>query len=237
MIGSVESVAKHLIKRNNQNMNISFPAIVVNTDNISDGFVDVKPIVNYMNSATGDTIEYPVMKRVRVLYPSTKNTTICFPLSQGDFVDLLFQSVDIEDFVNGSSKPHDPFSSGYGNLKNVVAIVGFTPYQESCFNPDNYKNEFNNQDLNIVHNKNSDNEAIVSINQDGDISLKSPTRVLVESPSVEVNADTIQANNAVISTQGDVEIDGRSVKKFMDTHTHTGNLGSPTSPPTPTPSI
>lgn len=231
MIGSVESVAKHLIKLNNHKTNISFPAIVVNTDKLEDGFIDVKPIVNLMNSVTGDTIEYPTMRNIRVMFPSSKNTTICFPLVQGDTVDLLFQSVDVEDFINGNTKPHDPFSTGYGNLKNVVAMVGFTPYQESCFNPNNYKNEFNNQDLNIVHNKNTDNEAIVSINTDGDISLKSPTRVIVESKEVEVIADRIEANNSVIATQGDVEIQGMSVKQFMDTHTHIGNEGRPTSTP------
>lgn len=231
MIGSVESIAKHLIKLNNHKTNISFPAVVVNTDKIEDGFIDVKPIVNLMNSVTGDTIEYPTMRDIRVIFPSSKNTTICFPLVQGDTVDLLFQSVDVEDFINGDTSPHDPFSTGYGNLKNVVAIVGFTPYQESCFNPNNYKNEFNNQDLNIVHNKNTNNEAIISINTEGDISLKSPTKVSVESPNVEVNAETIEANNAVISTQGDVEIQGRSVNQFMLKHTHVGNLGSPTSTP------
>lgn len=234
MIGSVESVVKHMIKLNNHKTNISFPAVVVNTDKLLDGVIDVKPIVNFMNSSTGDTIEYPTIRNIRVLFPSSRNTTISFPLVQGDFVDLLFQSVDITDFLNGNTKPHDPFSTGYGNLKNVVAIVGLSPYQESCFNPNNYKNEFNNQDLNIVHNKNSDNEAIVSINTDGDITLKSPTKVLVESPKVEVLADEVEANNAVISTQGDVEIQGRSVKQFMDNynlHTHIGNQGSPTSPP------
>ena len=233
-MGSVESIAKHLIKLNNHKTNISFPAVVVNADRLEDGFVDVKPVVNYMNSVTGDTIEYPVIRDIRVVFPSGKNTTISFPLVQGDTVDLLFQSVDIEDFVNGNSSPHDPFSTGFGNLKNCVALVGFSPYQESPFNPNNYKNEFNSQDLNIVHNKNTDNESMVSINTDGDIILKSPTKVLVESPTVEVNADTVEANNAVISTQGDVEIGGRSVKQFMnnyDLHTHVGNQGSPTSTP------
>lgn len=231
MRGSLESVIKHMIKLNNHKTNISFPAIVVNTDNLSDGFIDVRPVVNYMNSLNGETIKYPTINNVRVMFPSSKNSTISFPLVQGDSVELLFQSVDIKDFVNGNKKQHDPYTTGFGNLKNVVALVGFAPYQESCFNPNNYKNEFSNQDLNIVHNKNTDQEAIVSINTGGDITLKSPTKVLVESKEVEVVSDRVEANNAVIATQGDVEIQGRSVKQFMETHTHIGNQGSPTSPP------
>ena len=159
-MGSVESIAKHLIKLNNHKTNISFPAVVVNADRLEDGFVDVKPVVNYMNSVTGDTIEYPVLRDIRVVFPSSKSTTISFPLVQGDTVDLLFQSVDIEDFVNGNSSPHDPFSTGFGNLKNCVALVGFSPYQDSPFNPNNYKNEFNSQDLNIVHNKGTGLESV-----------------------------------------------------------------------------
>ena len=231
MRGSLESIIRHMIKLNNHKTNISFPAIVVNTDNLKDGFIDVKPIVNFMNSATGDTIEYPTISNVSVLFPSSKNTSICFPLVQGDTVDLLFQSVDIQNFVGGDTKAHDPFSTGYGNLANVVAIVGFTPYQQSCFNPMNYKNDFDNQDLNIVHNKNTNNEAIISINPDGDISLKSPTTVTIESKEVQVVADTIKANNAVISTDGDLTIQGKSIHQFMLSHTHIGNQGAPTSPP------
>ena len=231
MRGSLESIIKHMIKLNNRKTNISFPAVVVNTDNLKDGFIDVKPVVNFMNSATGDTIEYPVISNVSVMFPTSKNTTICFPLVQGDTVDLLFQSVDIQNFTGGDTEPHDPFSTGYGNLANVVAIVGFTPYQQSCFNPINYKNDFDNQDLNIVHNKNTDNEAIISINTDGDISLRSPTTVNIESKEVNIVADTINTNSAVLSTDGDVEINGKSVKEFMLSHTHTGNQGSPTSPP------
>lgn len=231
MRGSLESIIKHMIKLNNHKSNISFPAIVVNTDNLADGFIDVKPLVNNMNSVTGETIEYPPIRNVQVLMPSTKSSSIVFPIKQGDTVDLLFQSVDILSFVNGEKEAHDPFGNGWGNLANVVAIVGFTPYQQSAFNPNNYTNDFNNQDLNIVHNKNTDNEAIISINTDGDITLKSPTKVVVESKVVEVVADSVNANNATITTQGDVEIQGKSVNEFMLKHTHIGNQGSPTSPP------
>lgn len=231
MSGSLEAVIKHMINLNNHKSNISFPAIVVNTDNLVDGFIDVKPLVNNMNPLTGNTIEYPPIRNVQVMMPSTKNSSISIPVTQGDTVELLFQSVEIVDFVNGNTEAHDPYSNGWGNLSNVVAIIGFTPYQQSAFNPNNYRNDFNNQDLNIVHNKNTDNEAIISINTDGDITLKSPTKVVVESKVVEVIADSVNTNNATITTQGDVEIQGKSVNDFMLKHTHIGNQGSPTSPP------
>lgn len=232
MRGSLESIIKHMIKLNNHKSNISFPAVVVNTDNLVDGFIDVKPLVNNMNPLNGETIEYPPIKNVPVLMPSTKNSSLVFPVVQGDTVELLFQSVDIVDFVNGNIEPHDPYSNGWGNLANVVAIIGFSPYQQSPFNSNNYSGDFDIQDLNIVHNKGTNEESIVSISNSGDIKLKSPTKVIVESKDVEVIADTIEANNAVINTQGDIKIQGKSVNEFMIKHTHIGNQGSPTSPPT-----
>jgi len=233
MAHSIESVIKHMITQNNHNMNISFPAVVINTDKLEDGLVDVQPVVNYSNPLNNETVPYPVIYDVSLVFPSSKNSTICFPVNQGDFVDLLIQSSDIQKFVSGSSGIHDPNFLSHGNLANVVAIVGFAPYQESCFNPNNYKNDFDNQDLNIIHNKNTSNEVSISLKSDGDILLRSPTRVVVESKEVEVLSDRIKANNAVIETQGDVEIQGRSVKQFMDSHTHIGNQGSPTSAPNP----
>lgn len=203
MRGSLESIIRHMIKLNNHKTNISFPAIVVNTDNLKDGFIDVKPIVNFMNSATGDTIEYPTISNVSVLFPSSKNTSICFPLVQGDTVDLLFQSVDIQNFVGGDTKAHDPFSTGYGNLANVVAVVGFTPYQQSCFNPMNYKNDFDNQDLNIVHNKNTDNEITFKLTSDGDLKVLNAKKVSYECQEFEVNAsEKIKFTSPLISENG-----------------------------------
>lgn len=220
-----------MIKTNNNDINISFPAVVVNTDKIVDGIVDVQPIVRFLNPLSLETVEYPVLLDVSLVMPSTKTSTFSLPVQQGDFVTILVQTSDVQKFVNGNTDVHDPDFNSFGDLSNVVAIVGFTPYQQSAFNPNNYKNDFNNQNLNIVHNKNTDNEAIISINTDGDISLKSPTKVVVESEVVEVIADSVNANSATISTQGDVEIQGKSVNEFMLKHTHIGNQGSPTSPP------
>ena len=231
MNGNVESLVRNLIRENNHNLNLAFPAVVVGTERLGDGLIDVQPVVQYSNSFTGESTKYPVLKEIPIVVPSTKSSSFTFPVVQGDFVELIVQSVDIQKFVSGNGDAHSPDLPSYGNLSNVVAIVGFTPYQQSAFNPNNYTNDFNNQDLNIVHNKNTDNEAIISINTNGDITLKSPTKVVVESKVVEVIADSIEANSANIITQGDVEIQGKSVNEFMLKHTHIGNQGSPTSPP------
>jgi hypothetical protein len=184
-------------------MNIAFPAVIVGIDNLSDGFIDVRPVVNYMNSVTGETIKYPTISNVKVIFPSSQTSTISFPLSQGDTVDLIFQSVDIQDFINGNKNQHDPFSISNGNLNNVVAIVGFSNYQESPLNARNYQNEFDNKDLNIVHNKNTENEIIFKLTTDGDLKVLNAKKVSYECEEFEVTAsEKIKLTAPLISENG-----------------------------------
>lgn len=222
-----------MISQNNYGMKISFPAVVVNSDNLKDGFIDVQPIVNYIHPLTSETMKYPTLYNIPVIFPSTKNSTICFPVEQGDFVEIFIQSVDIQKFKNGLAETHDPATLSFNNLSNAVAIVGFSPYQQSCFNPSNYLEDFDNKNLNIVHNKGSDNESSITVDTEGVITLKASTRVVVESKDVQVVSDRIDVGNAVISTQGDLNIKGSSVYKFMGLHSHLDSKGLPTSAPTP----
>lgn len=230
---SVEAVIRHMVSQNNHKLNIAFPAVVVGVQNLSDGLIDVQPIVNHMNQLTKDTVKYPVLTNVSVVFPNTQKSTICFPINQGDFVDLLVQSVDISKFKRGDSEPHDPEHASFGNIANVVAVVGYTPNQLSCFNPMNYKQDFDNQDLNIVHNKDTEQESSITIKEDGGIVLRSLTKVTVECDDVNLLSKSIDANSATIKTNGDFLIKGKSLERFMTGHNHTGNQGAPTSPPLP----
>ena len=169
---------------------LSIPAIVVGVSNLKDGLIDVLPIVNSVNHLTWETTEHNTLYDIPVVFPSTLNSSICFPVNQGDTVELILQSSDIVHFRDGNKEQHDPSQLGYSNLANCIALVGFVPFQESCFNPHNYKNDFDNQDLNIVHNKNSGNEANIDIKSDGSINILSNNKV-------DINGVTITADDDI----------------------------------------
>lgn len=213
----IESAVKRLISINNYSIRNATPAVVVGVSELKDGFIDVMPLVNYTNPYSRETVEYGVLHHVRVIFPSTKTSTICFPLNQGDTVDLLFQSDDISQFVHGNREPHDPALLTFGNLLDCVAMVGFETSQDSCFNPNNYSVDFDLNDLNIVHNKNTANEAGIKIKRDGSIRIKS-------SSNVDINGVTI-------TPDGDVLIKGVSLFNHISTHTHIDSKGGITSPP------
>lgn len=203
MSNNIDAVVKYWVGKNNQNIKIAFPAVVVGVDKLSDGLIDVQPIVDFMNSTTSESVSYPTLYDIRVVFPSTINSTICFPVNQGDFVDLIVQSVDIQKFVNGNEEQHSPSFSSYNNLANVVAFVGFSPFQHSCFNANNYQNEFDNQDLNIVHNKNTKDEITFKLTTDGDLKVLNAKKVSFECENFEVNAtEKIKFTAPLISENG-----------------------------------
>ena len=188
MANSLDAVIKNWVKQNNNNLKIAFPAVVVGVESLSDGLIDVQPLVNHINTVNSQTVKYPILHDIPVIFPSTKNSTICFPVSQGDFVELVVQSVDIQRFVNGDGEPHSPSLFSFNNLSNTVAFVGFSPFQHSCFNSNNYTKDFNNQDLNIVHNKNTENEITFKLTVDGDLKVLNAKKVSYECEDFEVNA-------------------------------------------------
>ena len=203
MDNSLELVIKYLINQNNHNINISFPAIVVGVEKLVDGLVDVQPIVSHLDPLTRRATTLPVLYDISLLFPNTSKTTISFPVNQGDYVDLIVQSVDIQRFVEGDEGVHDPDFLSHGNLSNVVALVGFTPFQKSPFNPNNYRNEFNDQDLNIVHNKNTDSEVVFKLTSEGDLKVINAKKVSYECEEFEVTAsEKIKFTAPLISENG-----------------------------------
>lgn len=208
-----EKLINFLIKNQIRDLNFSIPAVVVGVQRLKEGYVDVKPIVNRINPQTGDTFERTTIKNVRLIFPSNKSSTICFPVKQGDQVRLVFQNCSIQNFLNGNTQSHDPATNAFLNLNDVTAEVGFQTIQESCFDANNYANEFDSTSLNIVHNKNTPQESKIEIKESGDV-------VVSSNSSIEMKSKTINTNNAVINVDNDIVIQGVSLIQFIRSHTH-----------------
>jgi len=215
-----EKLINFLVKNQIRDLNFSIPAVVVGVQRLKEGYVDVKPIVNRINPQTGDTFERTTIKNVRLIFPSNKSSTICFPVKQGDQVRLVFQNCSIQNFLNGNTQPHDPITNAFLNLNDVTAEVGFQTTQESCFDANNYANEFDNTSLNIVHNKNTPQESKIEIKESGDVVVSSNSNIEMKSSVVGIESETVNTNNAVINVDNDIVIQGVSLIQFIRSHTH-----------------
>ena len=215
-----EKLINFLIKNQIRDLNFSIPAVVVGVQRLKEGYVDVKPIVNRINPQTGDTFERTTIKNVRLIFPSNKSSTICFPVKQGDQVILVFQNCSIQNCLNGNTQPHDPATNAFLNLNDVTAEVGFQTTQESCFDANNYANEFDNTSLNIVHNKNTPQESKIEIKESGDVVVSSNSNIEMKSSVVDIESEIVNTNNAVINVDNDIVIQGVSLIQFIRSHTH-----------------
>lgn len=203
-----------------KNFNFSMIATVSSIDNLSDGFIDVEPVCNYLDYSMTES-EVPTIYDVPVLYPNTTTSSITVPIQQGDGVLLVFTQHRNDDYLEGVEGKHLPLSQSWLALHNAVAFVGFQNINKSGYNPNNYKNKLDMNDLNIVHNKNTENEVVISFNSNGDLTINAGEKT-INTVSKEINAkcETINANSALIKTENDIQIKGHSVYNFMTTHDH-----------------
>ena len=60
----------------------------------------------------------------------------------------------------------------------------------------------------------------IVLGTDGTLTITSPTKVVVNSPDVELGSGALES-----------VLNGKTFQTYFNTHQHTGNLGSPTGPP------
>lgn len=227
-VKDVGALARLEIKK----MNYPQAGIIVSVERLSDGFIDVQPVVSKLGNDLTKA-DYPILRDVPVIFPSTSSTSFQFPLNQGDGVLLIFTQHDNTNYINGTKDLHSPLMFSFLGLHHAVAIVGFTPYLESPHAANNYSTPFDNTSVNIVHNKKTDKEVRFSLNADGSMSLYSPSTVNVqckdivaECESITANCETItttatsiEAPDAVVNTK-DVIVNGLSVYDNTTKHNH-----------------
>ena len=217
-----------------QNFNFCMSATVVNTDNLSKGTIDVLPIVGYTDSTQKETL-HSVIHNVPIIFPSTNTSSFTIPVNKGDGVLLIFTQSNQKDYLNGVKTQHVPTWSKWLSLENAIAIIGFNPNSESSFNQNNFTNPLDMGNVNIVHNKKTDNEVVFTLTSDGKVNVIAPQKVNVYTQTAEVKADkvildtpSVDCKNAIVETKGDVKVRGLSVYNHMTEHDHNytddGNL-------------
>ena len=198
----IEFLINKLTTASSKSMKVSVPALVVNVQNLKKGLISVLPIVNFRDNHTHEYYEYGVLEDIRVVFPSNTTSTICFPVKVGDTVDVVFKSCSISSFLNGNKNPHNPSQTFIQNMLDCCAYVGFQTTQESCFDANNYTNEFNLNDLNIIHNKNTGNEVVFKLTEEGDVKVVCKKHT-IEAEEVEINASkSITMRSPLISENG-----------------------------------
>lgn len=152
------------------NIHVSMPGIIVDYD-ASTSSATIQPALNknYFSGA----IEMPVIENVPVIFPSTSQFSLSFPLSAGDTVLLVFceRSIDLWKSVGGQLTPNDRRKFA---LSDAVAVPGL-----SSFNS-NFSSR-SSTDF-ITQYKGSQ----VRIQENGDIQIKTSGKIAIGNQVTEV---------------------------------------------------
>ena len=167
---SLESILKSFISFNINQINTCMVGEVVNTDNLSNGFVDIQPLVN-KRGGNYDTYEYPVISYVPVVMPATTTAGIILPVKRGDTVLLVIGQHCFDQFKLGVKVPHDTLDLRRFDISDAVAFVGFNTTQDSVWNTDNHKKEYSEDSLKVYNNLGTDQECSMSLTNKGDIDV------------------------------------------------------------------
>lgn len=167
---SLESILKSFISFNINQINTCMVGEVINTDNLSNGFVDVQPLVN-KRGGNYDTYEYPVISYVPVVMPATTTAGIILPVKRGDTVLLVIGQHCFDQFKLGVKVPHDTLDLRRFDISDAVAFVGFNTTQDSVWNTDNHKKEYSEDSLKVYNSLGTDQECSMSLTNKGDIDV------------------------------------------------------------------
>lgn len=217
----VQKVLNGFIDERLEYINTCSVGIITNTQELKNGFVTVKPLINTLSNNL-ESVETAEIAFVSVIMPSTHSSGLVIPVKKGDTCLLVFGKQDFESFKLGSDTPHDVRGFQNFSSSNAIAFVGFNITQESIWNPKNHSETYSETSVKLYNNKGTENECFIEMEESGVVNVTSQSEV-------NVNAPVVNTDDVIIRGVG-------SVKQFMLSHTHNytddGNL-MVTAPPNP----
>ena len=229
----------------NNEYNIHFPGRVVTyypEDQTADIQICAESIVDTFEEMDKLHVR-KVLKKVPVQTAGGGNWHLTFPIKPGDPCLLLFSQVGYDhwfyedkDEAGVIAKNPAPWLRRCFDITDGFAQVGFNTLPRAVQSYSPTDSEWRNQDA----------AQVITLGEDLTITIKTTASILVQAPEVTIDAATsILAKSPSITLDGAVHITGATTSDSTgtfsgdviaagistSTHTHTGNLGTPTSPP------
>lgn len=243
LVSFTEAVRSH-ISSDRSRLNVSIPAAITEYDPVTQK-CSCKPLID-MLLKDGRVIPLPVIRDTPVIFPSTNNSALTFPINVDDTVLLVFSQRSIDKWLSTRDTVSvNPEDFRKHDLSDAIALPGLFSFPRAINDPSKRTLSHDTNDLVITHNLGSGNENEVrlqddgtikisagantklTLNKDGTISLDAPTSLTVTAPTTTWVGDINQQGTFTSDT--DVVASGIS----LNSHTHGGvmtgggNTGGP----------
>lgn len=213
----LEPILNNFVDEYIRGLNFCVPARVVNVQHIEELRVDVQPLPKLRHEDNTVT-EMPIITNVPMMMFGTDDSAILISPKQGQTVLLLFSQLSLDEFKGGSVLPYSALSNRKCDLQDAIAIPSIFPFNRSPNRTVRHYTDHSTEDLTVVHNLGTEKENKVILKRSGAIGVISTKSVDIDTPTTNISGDLNVKGE--INVDIDVKIAGRSVKIFMDTHTH-----------------
>jgi len=235
----VEAIVEHSL----WDLHTCLPAKIVTID-YEQQKATVQPLIKERNrdaKANDKGLQdMPVIQGVPVIFPSANTGILTFPIKAGDIVLVVFSERSVDNFVfSDGVNPVDPDDFRKHNYTDAFCIAGLYPFKKAL--------GIHPSDAVLRMNVDTANECKIALAPSGDVTITTPTKLIVNATNeVEINTKTANINASESVTidspqttcTGALRVDqgvsiGQDVQTDAgfsgNTHTHIGNLGRPTS--------
>ena len=173
--------------------------------------LDVQPCVSLRNRDGTVTQQAPILN-VPYQQPASSVGGTVFPVAVGDNVLLVFQMRGIDTWKYGQGGLSAPSDYRMFSNQDCVAIPCISPVSKTPSMKNKHSGDYEIGDTLVF---NGGTEIILKAN--GTTVVNSPSKVIVNSPNVEINATTVKINASSTVISGDLSVSGNT--------TVAGNLG------------
>lgn len=177
-----ESAVKALFDYQMRNVFTAIPAKIMQVEDAEEQRVAVKPIINNVFPDWDDSVEFPTILSVQVLFPSSSTSAFTFPINAGDTVLLVFAQSCIDVFKSGDGTTQPPSDYRRFDKRDAIAIPGLFPFGMAINQQIKRTLTHSTDDVVVVHNLGTAEEC--------EIRLKPTGKVEVNGSQIDISSST-----------------------------------------------
>ncbi len=170
-----EQAVRSFISTDRSRLNVSIPAKVISYDPKTQN-ASCKPLVD-MLLKDSRIIPLPVINDIPVIFPSTDNSALTFPLNKDDTLLLVFSQRSLDNWLQTKNvDPVNPEDFRRHDFSDAIAIPGLFSFPRAINDPDKHTLTHDTDDVVVKHNIGSAQENEVRLKANGSVEIKAGSK-------------------------------------------------------------
>ena len=184
-----ESAVKALFDYQMRNVFTAIPAKIMQVEDTEEQRVAVKPLINNVFPDWDDSVEFPTILSVQVMFPSSSTSAFTFPINAGDTVLLVFAQSCIDVFKSGDGTTQPPSDYRRFDKRDAIAIPGLFPFGMAVNQQSKRTLTHSTDDVVVAHNLGTEAEC--------EIRLKPTGKIEVNGNQIDISSSTKIGGNLI----------------------------------------